>query len=54
MPSTERIRNFVFVVLLALLLVGCVVPPVVPPVENPIVCEGGSYSIYYSEWAFIG
>ena len=35
-------------------MVGCfVIPdePIIEP-ESPIICEGGSYSIHYSEWCF--
>ena len=35
-------------------MVGCfVIPdePIIEP-ESPIICEGGRYSIHYSEWCF--
>ena len=46
--------RLLILIILGLMMVGCfVIPdePIIEP-ESPIICEGGSYSIHYSEWCF--
>lgn len=46
----------IILILIMSLSVGCYITPVDPdPTPNPdIVCEGGSYSVYYQEWSTTG
>ena len=48
--------SIILTLLVMVFLTGCFVTPddPIPDPESPIICEGGSYSTYFSEWAFVG